>query len=393
MQHGETIDLRTIPSVVGGNEDSRHGIVLAKSIPAKKYNIQTGETLYSARKKYPELVIVPPRYRVYMNCSKVMFEILREYSPSVQRFSIDEGFLDYTNMGKHFSDPISAAHTIKNRINHELGFTVNIGISSNKLLAKMAGDLLKPDKVHTIYPEEISTKMWPLPVEDLFMVGPATAPKLHRLGIKTIGDLAKYDVNLLKMKLNSLGKLIWSYANGIEASKVREQPIWVKGIGNSTTTPFNVEDEKTAYLFILSLTETVASRLRDSGLCCGLVAVSIRNKDFLFYSRQRKFNYPTDSTDEIYCIAKELFKEVWKGEVIRHLGVRVSELSLGNNVQMALFTKRDLVKMKAIDTTIDKVRAKHGFNAITRASFTLSGIPAFSGGIGEDDYPMMSSIL
>ncbi|WP_148133958.1 DNA polymerase Y family protein [Candidatus Formimonas warabiya] len=393
LQHGALADLREIPSVVGGNEESRHGIVLAKSLPAKRFHIQTGETLYSARQKCPGLVVVPPHYWLYVECSNAMVQILREYSPEVQRFSVDECFLDYTKMDKHFGDPVKVANVIKNRIRDELGFTVNIGISVNKLLAKMAGELKKPDMVHTLYPDEIPEKMWPLPVKELIMVGRATAPKLHALGIHTIGDLAKCDVQLLESKLKSHGRLIWEFSNGIEGSSVRNDRPEMKGIGNSTTTPFDVTDEKTAFMFILSLTETVAMRLRDAGLCCSLVAVSIRNKDFISYARQRKIHYATDSTDEIYSIAKQLFREIWRDEPVRHLGVRVSALSLGKNSQLSFFTQKDPVKMKALDSAVDNIRLKHGSRAITRAAFAHSGISARSGGVGEEDYPIMSSIL
>lgn len=236
LQQGETLDLRTIPSVVGGDETSRHGIVLAKSIPAKKYNIKTGETLHDARIKCPELVIVPPRYWLYMKCSSAMHKILYEYTPIIQRFSVDESFLDFSNMENLYTDYIRLAETIKERIKVELGFTVNIGISNNKLLAKVASDLKKQDRIHTLFPHEIRKKMWPLTVEDLFMVGRATAPKLHKLNINTIGDLANYDVNILKNILKSHGEVIWNYANGIDNSQVRKSNyIEMKGIGNSTT--------------------------------------------------------------------------------------------------------------------------------------------------------------
>jgi DNA polymerase-4 len=393
LQHGAKVDLRTIPAVVGGNEESRHGIVLAKSIPAKKYNIQTGETLFSARQKCPNLVVVPPNYGLYLKCSNALVSILREYSPIIQRFSIDECFLDYTGMEKLFGYPVEAAHVIKNRIRDELGFTVNIGISHNKLLAKMAGELSKPDKVHTLYPEEIPEKMWPLPVEELYMVGRATAPKLHMLGIRTIGDLARHNVKDLEIRLKSHGVLIWQYANGIENSLVRNSHIGIKGIGNSTTTPFDVEDIKTANMYLLSLTETVATRLREAGFCCNLVSVGLKNNNLRYYSHQRKLHAPTDSTDEIYCTAKELFKEMWKGEPLRHLGVRVSDLSPSNYVQLSLFSHKDLVKMRALDKAVDYIRSKYGPQAITRAVFGNSEIPALSGGVGEEEYPMMSSKL
>jgi phosphoglycerol geranylgeranyltransferase len=201
LQQGAEIDLRTIPSVVGGDVESRHGIVLTKSIPAKKYGIQTGETLFTARQKCPDLVVVPPHYELYMLCSNAMVNILKEYTPTIQRYSVDECFLDFTSMENFYEDPVELAYTIKDRIRNELGFTASVGISNNKLLAKMGSDIKKPDAVITLFPIEIKDKMWPLPVEDLFMVGRATLTKLHNLNIFTIGDLANFDLKILKEKL------------------------------------------------------------------------------------------------------------------------------------------------------------------------------------------------
>lgn len=392
LQHGSELDLRNIPSVVGGDEKSRHGIILAKSIPAKKYGIQTGETLYSARQKCPNLVTVPPNYRLYMKCSNAMVIILKEYSPWVQRYSVDECFLEYSHMESHFGDPVKAAYTIKDRIREELGFTVNIGISNNKFLAKMGGDLSKPDKVHTLYPHEIQEKMWPLPVEDLFMVGRATTPKLNSIGIKTIGDLAKCDVKLLESQLKSHGVTIWRFANGIEDSQVRNDHLDVKGMGNGTTTSFDVDDLPTAEMFLLSLSESVGARLREAGFCCGLVAVSIKTSSFRYNSHQRKLYAPTDSTDDIYSVAKQLFIELWDKEPIRHFGVRVSSLSINQNVQLSIF-QINAEKNRALNKAIDDIRSKHGARSIIRATFAHSSIRPLSGGVGDEDYPMMSSIL
>ncbi|MDF2593046.1 MAG: nucleotidyltransferase/DNA polymerase involved in repair [Clostridia bacterium] len=243
LQKGDAVDLREIPSVVGGSREARNGIVLAKSTPAKAYGIQTGEVLWQARQKCPNLVSVPPNYELYMKCSNALYELVKEYSPKIQRFSIDEVFLDYTGMEKHFGEPVEAAHMIKDRIKHELGFTVNVGIGCNKLTAKVAGDLKKPDMVHTIYPHEIPQKMWTLPVEDLFMVGRQTKKKLYLLNIHTIGQLANTDCKLLNYKLKSFGTVIWCYANGIDESPVQSGYfLQMKGIGNSTTIRFDVTD-------------------------------------------------------------------------------------------------------------------------------------------------------
>jgi len=394
LQHGDEVDLRQIPSAVGGDVESRHGIILAKSPGAKSFGIQTGETLFSARQKCPELVIVPPHYGLYMMCSNAMVEMLKEYTPIIQRFSVDECFLDFTGMESFYKDPVELAYKIKDRIKSELGFTVNIGVSCNKLLAKVASDLKKPDMVHTLFPPEIKDKMWPLPVEDLFMVGRATAPKLHKLNINTIGDLASYDVEILKSRLKSFGQVIWGFANGVEDSKVRASNYMdMKGMGNSTTISFDVTDASTAKLILLSLCEMVGMRLRDTQNCCNLVAISIRTNEFNNYSRQKKLCYYTDSTTKIWEETCKLFDGVWKGEPIRHMGVRVSELCSNDFFQVSLFEDKNTERYRALDKTIDEIRMKYGSTALVRSVFLHSGLNAINGGIGEESWPLMSSIL
>lgn len=394
LQHGEKVDLREIPSVVGGDEASRHGIVLAKSMPAKKFKIQTGETLYNARAKCPELTVVPPRYWVYMQSSSAMHEIFQEYTPKIQRFSVDESFLDFSNMENLYPDYLKLAYNIKERIKRELGFTVNIGISNNKLLAKVASDLKKPDRVHTLFPHEIKEKMWPLPVEDLFMVGRATAAKLYKLNIFTIGDLANYDVTILKEKLKSHGVLVWNYANGIENSEVRKSNyIEMKGVGNSTTIPFDVEDRETAHKVLLSLCETVGMRLRNSNNSCKVVSVSIRGSDLISYSHQKKLDVATDSTRKIAEVACSLFDNKWKGNSIRHLGVHATELCGNDFYQSYMLDNFNYEKDRALNEAVDKIRIKYGAKSIIRSCFLHSGLSAMCGGVGEEDYPMMASML
>lgn len=395
LQHGATLDIRTVPSVVGGDPESRHGIVLAKSIPAKKYNIQTGEVLWQARQKCANLLVVPPNYALYVMCHHALMDVLSDFSPHVQVFSIDEAFIDYTGMEEVHGSPVEAAYKLKNRIRDELGFTVNVGVSSNKLLAKMAGEFSKPDKVHTCWPEEVEEKMWPLPVNELFMVGRSTAPKLYRLNILTIGDLAKADEKMLKQHLKSYGPTIQSLARGEEFSDVSgdiRPP--VKGIGNSTTVSFDIDNLREAKLVLLSLTEMVAMRLRQTGLCARLVSVSVRSSDLAGRSHQHKMLAATDSTMAIYRVACHLFEETWKGESekIRSLGVRVSELSLADYMQLSMLTSYN-EKQKRLDDTIDKLRFKYGRGAVMRASFAGSGIEAVTGGMPEEEMPVMTSFL
>lgn len=399
LQHGETLDIRDIPSAVGGDAESRHGIILAKSLLSRSFGVQTGETLHEARRKCAEhgveLLIVPPRYDTYMKCSNALVDLLREYTPNVQRFSIDECFLDFTGMENLYPDIKDLAFKIKERIKKELGFAVSVGVSVNKLLAKMASDM-KKDAVITLYPSEIKEKMWPLPVGDLFMVGRQTKVKLFKLGIETIGDLANYDLDILRYKLKSHGQLIWNYAHGIEDSEVRKSNhLVMKGIGNSTTVSFDVDNRREAHLVLLSLTESVSMRLRNSENLCRLVEVSYVNKDFIGCSRQRKLSFCTDSTIKIARIACQLFDELWKGEPIRKFGVRVSELCTNEFTQATIFDDKDIEKQHKIDVLVDDLRSRYGAKMISRASFIHSSIRASSMGMGggEEDYPLMSSIL
>ncbi len=393
LQHGAAVDYREIPAVVGGNQATRHGIVLAKSIPAKKYGIQTGEPIVAARQKCPGLLVIPPEYYVYMKCNAAMVEIVKDFSDTLQVFSIDEVFVDYTGMERFLGDPAEAAHAIKDRIKKELGFTVSIGIASNKLLAKMASDLKKPDAVTTLFADEIPVKMWTLDVRDLYMVGRATEAKLMKMGIYTIGDLARTELAFLKYVFKSWGEVLWNYANGIEDSPVKPDGAipYVKGIGNSCTIHFDVEDAETAHKVLLSLVETVGMRLRQGSFCCRLVQVSIKTNELRSYSHQRKFFVPTDCTNAIYQAACRLFDEAWRGEPVRHLGVRVSELCGNDFVQLSLL-EDSFERQRMVDRAVDGIRMKYGSCSVFRAGFLHSRLAPLQGGIVEE-FPMMTSIL
>ena len=394
LSMGDTLDLRTIPSVVGGNEKSRHGIVLAKSTPAKVYGIHTGEPLMSARQKYPNLTVVPPNYHLYMKASQAMLELIREYSPKVQQFSVDECFLHYSEISPGKAGAISIAEEIKTRIREELGFTVNIGISTNKILAKMASDFTKPDRIHTLFQEEVPDKMWPLPVSDLFMVGRRTGAKLYNLGINTIGQLANTDSQLLYHHLKSYSYLIQNYARGIDDSPIRKSNHeLVKGMGNSTTVRFDVIDRRTAHQVLLSLAESVGMRLRAAAMCAGLVQVSIVSTEFGHQSHQHKISVATNSTSYIAREAFRLFDEFWDGSPIRKLGLRVTDLHTDDYVQLSLLENYDFERAREVDSAVDKIRTKFGMTAVVRASFLHSGLSPITGGIGEEDYPVMTSIL
>ena len=370
LKNGEEIDLRTIPSIVGGDSESRHGIVLAKSTPAKKYGIVTGEPIAMALRKCPSLVCAPPDFPLYSQNSKQMFEILSDYSDRIERFSIDEGFLEYTGMEKLLGPPLETAEKIRQRIRNELGFTVNIGISCNKILAKMAGELEKPDKLITLFPEEIEEKLWPLPVAELFMVGRRTAPRLHRMGIHTIGDLAKFPLSLLEKEFKSYGKMMHAYANGIDDSPVvpEAEAEEIKSIGNSTTTSFDVTDRETAYKILLALSETVSMRLRGHKCCAREIAVTLKSADFKVYSHQKQLMNAIDCTNAVYETAKEIFDEAWKKEPLRLLGVRAGKLCTEEYIQLSIL-EEDWSKQKKADAAMDALRLKYGKNTVHRSTF------------------------
>lgn len=395
LENGSQQDLRELPAIIGGDEAKRHGIVLAKSIPAKRYGIITGESLLEARLKCPDLLVIPPNYQLFARCSQAMYEILLEYSPQVQRYSVDECFLDYSQCQSLFGDPVEAAHAIRLRIKKELGFTVNIGISSNKLLAKMGSELKKPDRVHTLFPHEMKEKMWPLPAGDLFMVGRATRKKLKRLNIQTIGELAKSDPDFLRLHFKSYGTLLWQYANGIDDSFVKESNFPAqKGVGNSTTIPFDVTDRKEALLVLLSLAEKVAIRMRKKNAYGQVVAISIKSFQLERISHQRRLPHPTQSTRAIYAVVENLFDEAWTGVPIRHLGVRVTDLTDQPFDQLSLFEPFDRDRDAKLDKTMDQLRNRFGEKILVRGCFPHSGIKPIQGGVAEnDDYPIMTSLL
>lgn len=372
---GGKLDLRTIPSAIAGDISMRHGIILAKSIPAKPYGIQTGMTIIEAKQRCPKLFLAPPNYSLYQKCSKAFLDILLEYTPDVEVYSIDEAFVDMTSTIHLYGESVEVAHQIKNRIKNELGFTVNVGISSNKLLAKMAGEFKKPDLAHTLFPEEISAKMWPLPVSELFFCGRATTKKLLNLGINTIGDLAHTDIKLLKSQLKKQGEVMWAFANGLDFSSVIPEPPKQKGYGNSTTTPFDVSDVETAQKVLLALCETVASRLRKDNFQAQVISIGIKSFDLNYASHQMRIKNPTNITIELYRYSCQLFVELWdKNTPIRHLAVHTASLlSGGAPRQMDLFDITDYVRLETLDKTIDTIRNRYGNDSVKRAVFAQTG--------------------
>ncbi len=369
-QDKEALDLRDVPSAVGGDRASRHGIVLAKSTPAKKYGITTGEPLAQALKKCPDLIVVPSRFEVYHDFSQRLLQILEEYTPDIEKFSIDEAFLDMTSTIHLFGEPVTVADQIRERVKKELGFTVNVGIAPNKLLAKMASDFEKPDRCHTLWTEEIPQKMWPLPVRDLFFVGASAEKKMQSIGIHTIRDLAHCDLQILKFHLgDKYAAQILCYANGIDEDPVAKREPVSKGYGNSITLSRDVSDYDTAFQVLLSLCETVGIRLRKDNVLCSCVCVELKDWDFHVHSHQMTLDIPTDSTTLLYQNSCKLLREFWDLTPVRLIGVRASQISDDGFTQLSLFDTRKSQKLEQMDRAIDRIRQKYGVDSIKRASF------------------------
>ena len=367
LKNGSKIDIREIPSVIGGDENRRSGIVLAKSPKAKIFGISTGETLYQARMKCHNLQVYPMNYKLYKENSNKLYQLLLQYTDKIERFSIDECFLDMTNclMGASL---LEKGYEINKRVKEELKFTVNVGVAHNKLLAKMASDFTKPDRVHTLFENEIPQKMWPLPVSELLMLGRKTIPKLYNMRIKTIGQLANTDKELLAKKFGKHGTMMWEYANGIDNSEVHYQFEKPKGIGNSTTLPIDVSEMDKLEEVLLALVDQVTYRLRKYDMLANVVNVQLRTKNFEDTSHQRKVLEATSSTKEIYNVAKELLHEMYKqGTQIRLIGMRVDNLIEKSEKQLSFFDNNQSEKQEKIDKVVDELKQKYGYSSITRA--------------------------
>ena len=380
------IDIRSIPSAIGGDRDKRTGIILAKSMLAKEYGIKTGEPVSMALRKCPHLYIAKPNFLLYEKNSKAFLKICKEYTPVVEKFSIDECFLDMTGMSKIYPDIIAVAEEIRERIKNELGFTVNVGVGSNKLLAKMASDFEKPNKVHTLFSQDIEVKMWGLPIRELFFVGDATADKLERACVKTIGDLAKLDIDTAKVLLGEkLGEQLHKFANGIDDSPVAESRDRAKGYSNSITLEYDVLNILEAQKILLALADSTAMRMRADGGRAFCVSVLIRDVDFNDRSHQRKLLCATDITSEIFEVCKELINELWdKKKALRLIGVSLMDITFEESVQLSLFDDDKRDKSRTIDRTVDNIRNKFGRNTIVRGGIYKKDIKVAKKHFAED---------
>lgn len=373
LKNGYKQDIRKIPSIIGGDETKRHGIVLAKSPIAKKYGIVTAETLYEARRKCPQVECFPADYKWYSEKSKELYNYLSQYSPQIEQFSVDESFIDMTGTNYLYHDYEELAHKIKNEIKEKFGYTVNVGIGNNKLCAKMASDFEKPDKVHTLYNNEIKTKMWPLPVGELFMVGKKTTEILKRMNINTIGDLANADLKLLERTFKNHAIDLKKSAMGIDESKVEPRKDTTTSISTTETLPYDYTDEDKLKNILFRQTEELTRQLRRKKQYAKTVAVIFKNSNFRNYSSQAKLPTESNMTKEIYKLVIELFDKNYKKDPIRLIGVRLSDLTMKKEKQISLFD--EISEQTEIEDTfqetIDNINNKFGKGLIAPASLQL----------------------
>lgn len=368
LKKGYPIDIRTIPSVIGGDEEKRRGIVTAKSPVAKKMGVVTAEPLYMARRKCPGLKIFSGDYELYHRESNKLYEYFCLFTDKIERYSIDECFLDMTGTELLYPDPIKLAYKMKDEIYEKFGYTVNIGIANNKLCAKMASDFEKPNKVHTLFQYEIEKKMWPLAVSELFMVGKSSSKALMELGIKTIGDLAKVDINFLKRRFKNQGEMMHNYANGIDFSKVEARTSKNKSISVTETLPKDIDSIQELKKILLPQAERIGRQARRAKLYAKTVAVIFKTSDFISYSHQLKLINPTNVTSEIYNYAVESLSKGWKGEPLRLIGIRLSDLVKDNNKQISLFDSIKDTNNDKIQEVMDNISDKYGDGIIIPAS-------------------------
>ena len=366
LKNGAKEDIRLIPSVIGGDEATRHGIVLAKSNIAKQFGIKTGETIYQAKKKCPQIRIFPTKHDLYTQYSNKLYNLLLTYTNKIERFSVDECFIDFSDIVKSRQDFMKLATEISSRIKKELLFTVNIGLSDNKILAKMASDFEKPDKIHTLYKEEIQEKIWHFPIEELFMVGKKSSEKLRSIGITKIGELATANPKMITKRFGKFGTMIWENANGLNNDEVIYEEETPKSIGNSVTLPKDCTDINELNKILLSLSEKVGYRIRKCALKAYTVGIQIKTNEFLKYSHQITLNKPTSNTQEIYNTAKELLEKLYKNQPIRLIGVKLDNLTEKEFNQISIFeqpVKKE--KNSKLDNVIDNIKDKYGYDSIT----------------------------
>lgn len=370
LKKGYAVDIRTIPSVIGGDEDARRGIVTAKSPVAKKMGVVSAEPLYMARRKCPDLKVFQGDYELYHRESNKLYKYFCTLTDKVERFSIDECFLDMSGTNFLYPDPIKLAYQIKDEIYSKFGYTVNVGVANNKLCAKMASDFEKPNKVHTLFNYEIEKKMWPLPVEDLFMVGKSSSKVLREMGITTIGALAHTDLDLLKRRFKSQGEMMKNYANGIDFSSVDPNNHNGKSKSMSVTETMPKDVESTAELkkILMKQTERISRQARKEKVYAQTVALIFKTSDFISYSHQIKLVNPTNVTADIYNYCLDILSKGWRGEPLRLIGIRLSDFTCDNRKQISIFDQEKDLHADKMQEILDDISNKYGDGIIIPAS-------------------------
>lgn len=368
LKKGYPIDIRTIPSVIGGDEEKRRGIVTAKSPVAKKMGVVTAEPLFMARRKCPNLKVFKGDYALFRRESDQLYRYFCGFTDKIERYSIDECFLDMTGTNYLYSDPIRLAYHMKDEIYRKFGYTVNVGIGNNKLCAKMASDFEKPNKVHTLFSHEVQTKMWPLSVSELFMVGKSSSKTLMEMGIKTIGDLAKVDVNILKRRFKSQGEMMHQYAWGVDYSPVEARNSKNKSISVTETLEKDIDSIPILRKILLRQADRVGKQARREKLYAKTIAVIFKTSDFVSYSHQIKLMNPTNVTEEIYKTSLQVLKNGWRGEPLRLIGIRLADFTTDNSKQVSLFDQEKDIHVDKIQEVIDHITDKFGEGVIIPAS-------------------------
>ncbi len=371
VEHLHHPELEGKPIAVGGDPESRHGIILTADYIAKKHGVKTGMALWQAKQVCPELTFIAPRMDLYLRFSRMAHEIYGDYTDLQEPYGIDESWLDVSASASVKGDGEKIAKEISNRMKKELGITVSIGISYNKIFAKLGSDYKKPDAITTMYENEFQTKAWDLPVSDLLYVGRSTHQKLARFGIKSIGDLARTDEKMLNLQLGKMGSILWAFANGYDNSpvKIENTHAPIKSVGNSTTTPRDLLTDEDVKIVLYMLSESVASRLRKNGFRCRVVEISVRDNELYSFTRQHKIMNATNITGEIAEEAYRIFKEnyTWH-KPIRSIGVRGADLVTDDYwEQIDLFCsmeKRE--KLMKMDEAMDELRRRFGYFCVQR---------------------------
>ena len=368
LKEGYKIDIRKVDSIIGGDESKRHGIVLAKSPLAKNKGIKTAMSIYEAKKICPDLLIFPPDMKWYQECSKELMNYLKEYSPSIEQFSIDECFIDFSGTSYLYKDYIELAHKIKNEIYDKFGFTVNIGVANNKLCAKMASDFLKPNKVHTLFKDEIVKKLWPLDVSELFMVGKSTSDKLHNMNIYTIKDLANTDINKLEKCFKNYSVYLHNASLGIDDSPVISERDERKSISVERTLERDLSDEDKIKSILISELEEVVSELRSKKLFTKTITIIYKDINFRKKSSQITMEKYSNNIKELKEKLIELFENSYDGKMVRLIGVRLSNFTKNQDYQLSIFNINDEDNRDDLENMIDEINQKFGSNVIGTVS-------------------------